>query len=351
MKLLKLNALVVFITFVCVKESTAAICDAPGFSKAMILKCYSDEKLSLRLLPQANSALELYRSPTLEEGGQIINEVKSLYNLRPALYFDPNSNGGNPKKDFEIGNATFIGSEANVAKTGLVLGIEGNAEFSKTISEGDELKFGFTGFLGKSVKEGFSTDRLRITACNNNDIGNWFFTNFCLSSFKENKELSSSENKQMNFGIKKVYSNNQLGPIGISMNVGHHEDGDNKYASLSLGYEGIVFGRHSWMASATNYNPEYEILTPSWSVATTFAAYIYATPITMSFSRFDYDNGTIFQIPYKQQKHEFSVSVQRNSGNVIQLTYGKTDSNLNYFDDDYIAVNLILNNLRFFNKF
>ena len=333
------------------KVSAAAICDAPGFSNAMILKCYSDEKLSLRLLPQANSALELYRIPTAEDGGQIISEVKSFYNLRPALYFDPNSNGGNPKKDFEIGNATFIGSEFNVAKTELIFGIEGNVEFQKTISEGDELKLGVTGFLGKSIEEGFSTDRLRITACNNNDVGNWIFTNFCLSSYKENKELSSSENNQVNLGIKKIYSNNRFGPFGINMTVGQHEDGDNKYSSLSFGYEGIVFGRHSWMATATKYNPQYKILTPSWSVATNFAAYIYGTPVTMSLSRFDYDNGIIFQIPYKQQKNEFSVGVQQRSGNIIQLTYGKTESDLNYFDDDYFAVNLILKNLQFFNKF
>ena len=325
-------------------SSFAFSCDAPNFSDRMILKCLSDQRLAYRLIPNASNALSRYGYTEIDKKLNNNKNIETAFILRPMLAYDPNVNGGNPKKDFEIGDAVLIGSEENVAVADLTLGLNLSTDIKKIISEGDELRLDINSYVLRSVENAYYIKKINLEACAENDLGDWTFMDFCWTGNREYRSLISPKNETLSAAFTKIYSDQTNYPSAYSLTLSNHKEDANKFSGVSLSYEGVWLEKNSFLASIKTYKSYSEELTPAWSMRTEISAFISEVPVKLELKNTHLNGGRIFGTKFSQALSQIGFSFQLKNGPTTQLTLGKVRSDLDYFNNTNVTLNFIFDN-------
>lgn len=127
------------------------------------------------------------------------------YSIKPTVYYSPNINGGNPHKDFKIGEITFEGDSALTKVSGTIAAVIINGNGKHNISPGRYLDYGFSLESGKALSSNFRSQNTQLYFCSNNHIYNWWFFDFCLEASKNKKSLNDNSNNQVSLGFSKPF--------------------------------------------------------------------------------------------------------------------------------------------------
>ena len=139
--------------------------------------------------------------------------------IEPNLRYSSNTNGGNPKKDLTVGGYTFTGQQKNVAKAGLLLGINTVVKASVPIPKvGDGRYFDLsTNLLTETSDQGHRLSSNNFNLCSKNHFVNWWYIDYCYLTHANTATLSSNSSQTNEVTLEKVFDPSSKGYSSIKL--------------------------------------------------------------------------------------------------------------------------------------
>ena len=263
-------------------------------------------------------------------------------NVLPTLSYSSNINGGNPDRNLIVGGLEFEGDPSLVAKEGLVVGADFSSAYRATYGEGRYLNANLSAGVSMSPEHSIGYTRLNWAACSRNKIRFASYLDICANASNLNRKLSidRTESISLSLGHLSYRSNfgfNDLG-YGFQRTFFSEYEQDQAFVSLDTIHE------KQWYSSVRVRLGETVAgnLVLNYGLDASATKMIGGRRITISLAREYSDGGKLLGVDRADRTTRVQVTVPLTEKMSAKVGYAKTDSSIEYFDEEGPSLDLTL---------
>jgi hypothetical protein len=175
-------------------------------------------------------------SDTLGNKSSGFSELRT--NTYPIFAYEHNVNGGNPRKNLEVGPLIFNSNSEYYRYDALTFGIGFNANYRYVLVDGfyGSLKIGAN--LQTPLSNSDKITNNSVEACISKQIKGWNFLDVCLDQSTAKKTLSDSKQKQVFAGFTNYFSTKGDQTSSVKLGLGR-ELNNEEYTNAKLSFDRI----------------------------------------------------------------------------------------------------------------
>ena len=245
-----------------------------------------------------------------------------------------NMNGGNPKKDVQIGEHVFTGDEALVGLSGFMPSVTAGLSYLRQVHRGHIVTFSSDARFRRHLETGYENKLYNIRGCSSQHIADWSFIDVCLRYRAVLKKLSKSEDRTVSVAGAKVFSHpgdNSFAQARIG--VVRLKTRDYVHRHIVAGYV-MLFPEQRFHLSLEGRLGEKNQSKHVMRSGLTVRAGIrrFKLPLSFSYSLEHYRGSRLFGVDRKDRTQTVAVTARLTDRWSASLGFEKNTSRINYFD-------------------
>jgi len=260
----------------------------------------------------------------------------------PTLSYSSNINGGNPDKNLILGELEFEGDPSLVAKEGLVVGANFSSTYRATYKEGQYLDASLLAGVSFSPEHSISYTTLNWSACSRNKLHPASYLDFCANASNLNRKLSIDRTESVSLSLGHLKYRNNFGFSDLSYGLqrsffaGYQQN--QAHVSLDTTHE------KQWYSSFGVRLGEAVVdkLALNYGLDASATKMIGGRLITVSLAREYSNGGKLLGVNRADRTTRVQVSVPLTQKVSAKVVYAKTDSSIDYFDEEGPRIDLTL---------
>lgn len=266
----------------------------------------------------------------------------------PLLEYNTDINGGNPDRTLVLGGIPFIGDPALVRKEGAVAGIGAGVNGRHIYGEGRYLDFNAGASYKHSPDYGIGIAQAFAGLCSRNHISNHWYIDGCANTNRTVKDLTQETKSNLSLSTSKLFSTSSTthhaATIGIQRYFEHDAYQQNQ---LQLGWQ-IVQSKGIYGAvNVVLGEPVDDKLATRRSVSATLGTTVNNKPLTANVSYSYADGANLFGVERSDKTVVATINYAVHPRFSITVGYKKTDSTIDYFNDEQPIVGVQMTPIRF----
>ena len=264
--------------------------------------------------------------------------------ITPLLYFDQNTNGGNPSNVLTLGNISFRGNEDLKRRGGIVTGLRGSLKYRHSTGWGKYFDIEATASNALSIEHHDKISVNSLKLCSINYIKDWTYIDLCHITGARKKELNFSRtiNNKVKFTKFVDFGESKYGEISTA--YGTRDNGEYRQNIYSFGLQALLPTRRisldlDYGGKSNQLNKH--TLQYSGKLSSSFSVMERKGNIALSISKFS--GSKLFGFPRTDTAKTLTVSTNILSNVNLQFGYHKNASSIDYYTDEYpiISFNFI----------
>ena len=316
------------------------------FASATCLGLGASERLELRCLIQATEGRAIdarvaqlldtrLKNIGINEGLGIERSINGngptlSLSIYPILRFEPNINGGNPRKTLQVGDLVFNSEPENLQTSGAVLGLG--------VSGRGRYAYGSQQFIDYSLRTSlqtspWATDKIRssqLRICNSSKLHGAFYLDVCGALSEENKTLSQSRSEELTVGMLHIGNLLAGEPYEFGVEVQNLIQSSNEQKRVQFKWgQYTKFGVVNFKTIFGEPSDTFHSLDFSYDIQ--IGSVIAGKRVQLSLSTAGYSGSQYFGVERKDRTTRILSEIPVGRGAKVQFGFSQNDSSIDYF--------------------
>ena len=266
----------------------------------------------------------------LPDGGVDLN-FAPVFSFSPYFQYDPNINGGNPRRSLQVGNLTFQRNKSYDMQDGLVGGLNAKASFYRPYAEGKYFQY----FGSEKRSRGLSvSDRIAESFhnfCSFNKFSQTFYLDLCASSSKTEKTLTSKTDEKIRTNASFIFEPSGTSQLHLKFGSYNLIKTDFQQPGIEIGFDVIKNGK-SFYGVALNMNDKIDgYLTTRHSLEVKTGFFMLGRAIRFSASLKEANGSHLLGVARKTSTKSLNLQFPYREGVLVSVGYEQVDAKIDYF--------------------
>ena len=268
-----------------------------------------------------------------------LSEPEITGSVYPDVYYSNNINGGNPNKKLVLGDLEFNGDPSLIAKRGVVVGVNFGGSFRKTYAVGRYIDGVASINLAYSPQHKLSFNSRNATLCSKNLIDKNIYTDFCATTSKMDKEITTDEIKTLSIEFSKI-AQTKRGIEEYKWSLKRLETDDYEQTQAHFTLNTIHNDNLATSLVITMGQPIVDQIALKYGIEISASSIVFGRTWRFGVSHDHSDGGKLFGISRNDKTTNASISTSLNKATKISLSYSHRNSSINYFDETFPTIRL-----------
>ena len=268
-----------------------------------------------------------------------LSEPAITASIYPDLYYSNNINGGNPNKKLVLGEIEFTGDPSLIAKRGVVVGVNFGGSFRKTYAVGRYIDGVASVNLAYSPQHKLSFSSRNVSLCSKNLIDKNIYTDFCATTSKMDKEITTDETKTLSIALSKI-AQTKRGIEEYKWSLKRLETDDYEQTQAHFTLNTIHNDNLATSLVITMGQPIVDQIALKYGIEISASSIVFGRTWRFGVSHDYSDGGKLFGISRNDETTNALISTSLNKATKISLSYSHRNSSINYFDETFPTIRL-----------
>lgn len=261
----------------------------------------------------------------------------------PDIDYSGNINGGNPDKPLILGELEFSGDPDLIKQEGVITTLNLKVNNRSTFEVGRYLQTNLSGSYSYSPEHNNGFSKASMESCFSNKIASKNSIDICASGGRQNKEISESNIKSLSFYLSNLVLNENIGFSEGKLGIIHLASDDYVQNQLALSLDTIHKENFFSAVRLKVGNPVKQQIALKYGFTLGFSRIISNRKVSLSFAHEVSDGGMLFGVERSDITNKVSFDTLISPSASIRLGYTSIDSSIDYFDENYPSLSLIVN--------
>lgn len=259
--------------------------------------------------------------------------------IYPDLYYSNNINGGNPNKTLVLGDLVFSGDPNLIAKSGMVVGINYVGSFRKTYAVGRYIDGKASVSLAFLPKRKLSFNSRNATLCSKNMVHKNIYTDFCATTSKLDKEITTDETKTLSMAVSKL-AINKRGINEYKWSLIRRETHNYAQTQAHLTLNTIYNNNLATSLVLRIGQPIVDQLALKYGLEISASSMVFDRTWSFGVSHDYSDGGKLIGISCSDKTTNVAISTNLNKATKVSFGYSYRNSSIDYFDESFPTIRL-----------
>lgn len=315
--------------------SPATACNIPDVDPRLRLHC-DLARLSGRLIPAelANMLDQRLKRNGIAAGigrGRTAPAVMS-FGVFPTLGYEPNLNGGNPRRALVLGGLTLKGEDHLYRTSGVVAGLRLGLSGQHGGQHGTALRFDFGLSHARSTAHQSDISSAKVSACGSQHLGRWWFVDLCADAMRAKKDLSDVSVAALSLSGLRVYRSKSGGHRLIKLGLSRQFGQGYRQHQVSVSHQTLYPNGALTRASLLLGEAVPNHMLPRVSIRAGAATRVAGYPLSLMAEVTKTEGAKLLSFDRRDQYLQVEVGFTPRRDMHITAGYRLSDSNIDYFD-------------------
>jgi hypothetical protein len=284
------------------------------------------------------------------DGIGLPNEVSPFSNqihFAPTIDYNTNINGGNPNRPLILGGLAFMGDEAKVRRSGLVLGFGVGVNGRRSYGPGRYLDYSLTARYGYAPQHSLSIFRGNANVCSRNHIVNHWYFDACGDVTHLVRDLVTETTGGFSLSTVTLFGNSSGSYHGAAIGVRRHYTQAYEQNQMLLGWS---TARRRGLFTSINITFGEAVanqMAVRRSLQATIGTTMLGRALTASVSHSYSDGGALFGVGRYETARSINFSYAVTPNLSLNLGYRDVSSSISYFSEQNPVFSFQVSPIRF----
>jgi len=261
--------------------------------------------------------------------------------IYPTFDYSNNINGGNPNKKLVLGELVFEGESDLARKEGVVATLNFRASNRSTRNSGKYIQTNILGAYSFSPKHKNGFSNIGLDTCFKNKLTARTFFDICASVHSQKKEIVESNMKSLSLAWSKLTFANNVGFSEGKFKFNRLFTNEYNQNQISVSLDTIHKQQFYTSLELTKGEPVENQMALNYGLNVSISRLFQKRKYSVSMSQRYIDGGMMLGFDRSDVESMISFNSMINPKTKISIGYTSNNSTINYYDQNYPAINLV----------